>query len=242
MMKQSDHPPKLSIMTNPIFKYLKKLRSNNTREWVAEHKAEYEEVKRLRDETARQFISAIASVDPAVEDFPVDQCVYRLVRDTRFSQDKSPYKTHIGIYVSPPLGKRSLMAGYYLHLEPSHSMLWGGCYGLPTKYLTAIRKDIRDNIEEYLGIVESPEFKEIFPTVGDDPVKTAPKGFNRDWEYIEYVKPREFGATLHLDDSFFDKEDFARQLIPAIAQLKRLVDFLNFTLTESGYPLIRPKN
>ncbi len=226
-------------MANPIFRYLKRLRRNNTREWVAEHKDEYEQVKQLRDLTAEKFIAAIAGVDPDVAGFPVDMCVYRLVRDTRFSEDKTPYKTHIGIFVCPPYGKKALMAGYYLHLEPGKSMLWGGCYGMPTKYLTAIRKDIRDNIEEYLSIVESEEFKAIFPSVGDNPVKTAPKGFDRDWEYIDYVRPREFGATLHLDDSFFDSEDFTEKLVPALRQLKRLVDFLNFTITETGYPLMR---
>lgn len=227
-------------MSNPIFSFLEKLSLNNTREWVAEHKAEYELVKRQRDETAGRFIEAVASVDHSAGDIPLEKCVYRLVRDTRFSSDKTPYKTHIGIFVCPPYGKKAMMAGYYLHLEPGSSMLWGGCYGLPTNYLTAIRRDIRDNIDEYLSIVESPDFKKYFPKVGDDPLKTAPKGFSNDWEYIDYVRPREFGATLHLDDLFFDNDDFPQKLIPALGQLKRLNDFLNFTLTESGFPLIRP--
>ncbi|MDE6378640.1 MAG: DUF2461 domain-containing protein [Duncaniella sp.] len=227
-------------MPNPLFSFLKRLSAHNTREWVAEHKAEYEQAKQLRDEIASRFIAAVASVDPAARDFPIEKCVYRLVRDTRFSSDKTPYKTHIGIFVCPPLGKKAMMAGYYLHLEPGNSMLWGGVYGLPTNYLTVIRRDIRDNIEEYISIVESPEFKEYFPSVGDDPLKTAPKGFSNDWEYIDYVRPREFGATLKLDDSFFDNAGFTEVLIPALVQLKRLNDFLNFTLTESGLPLLRP--
>lgn len=225
---------------HPILSFLKKLSRHNTREWVADHRADYDRVRRMRDEVAERFMAAVAVVDPAASDLTLGQCVYRLVRDTRFSEDKTPYKTHIGIYVCPPYGKKSLMAGYYLHLEPGNSMLWGGCYSLPTNYLTAIRRDIRDNIEEYLSIVESPEFKEFFPKVGDDPLKTAPKGFSNDWEYIDYVRPREFGATLRLDDNFFDNPDFAVQLIPALAQLKRFNDFINFTLTESGFPLMRP--
>lgn len=226
-------------MKNPIFNFLTELKDNNTREWLAEHQVEYKNVMTLRNEITQKFIDTIALFDPAAAGFPVEKCVYRLMRDTRFSNDKTPYKTHIGIFVCPPYGKKSLMSGYYLHLEPGNSLICGGNYQLPTKYLTAIRNDIRDNIEEYISIVEAPEFKKYFPTVGDDRLKTAPKGFSRDWEYIDYVTPREFGVTKRLPDSLFDKKDFFRQLKPMIQQIKRLNDFINYTLTESGLPLMR---
>ena len=226
-------------MAHPIIAFLQQLRSNNSREWMAEHRTEYELVKALRDDTARQFIGAIAEVDSDAAGFPVKECVYRMVRDTRFSMDKSPYKTHVGIFVCPPLGKKSVMAGYYLHIEPGNSFICGGNYELPTKYLTAIRNDIRDNIEEYVSIVESPEFKQYFPTVGDNLLKTAPKGFDRDWEYINYVRPREYAVVMKLDDSFFDSADYMEQLLPVLEQIKRFNDFINFALTESELPLLR---
>ncbi|MDE7388029.1 MAG: DUF2461 domain-containing protein [Muribaculaceae bacterium] len=225
---------------NPIFDFLIRLRQNNSREWMAGHKAEYQMIMEQRDDVARRFIDAIATIDSSAAGFPVEKCVYRLMRDTRFSADKTPYKTHIGIFVCPPLGKKSLLSGYYLHLEPGASIICGGNYELPTKYLTAIRKDIRDNIEEYLSIVESQEFKRYFPRVGEDWLKTAPKGFSRDWEYIDYVRPRDFGVAMPLPDSFFDNDDFPERLLPMLEQIKRLNDFINFTLTESGFPLLRP--
>lgn len=224
---------------NPIFDFLTRLKHNNSREWMAEHKDEYLTIKDLRDDVARRFIDVVATIDSDAAGFPIEKCVYRLMRDTRFSADKTPYKTHIGIFVCPPFGKKSLLSGYYLHMEPGASIICGGNYDLPTKYLTAIRKDIRDNIEEYLSIVESPEFKQYFPRVGEDWLKTAPKGFSRDWEYIDYVRPRDFGVAMPLPDSFFDRDDFPERLIPMLEQIKRLNDFINFTLTESGFPLIR---
>lgn len=226
-------------MANQIFDFLRELKQNNSREWMAAHNDEYQKIKALRDETAQKFIDTVASVDPSAAGYPIAQSVYRIMRDTRFSEDKTPYKTHIGIFVCPPLGKKSLLSGYYLHLEPGNSLLCGGNYCLPTRYLTAIRKDIRDNIEEYLSIVESPEFKKYFPTVGYNLLKTAPKGFARDWEYIDYVRPREFGVEISLEDKFFDKKDYMKPLVPMITQIKRLNDFINFTLTESGFPLMR---
>lgn len=226
-------------MKNRIFAFLKKLSRNNTREWLGEHKDEYKAVMAERDDVAQRFINAIAAVDPEAANMPAGQCVYRLMRDTRFSEDKTPYKTHVGIFVCPPLGKKSLLSGYYLHLEPGASGLYGGNYELPTPYLTAIRNDIRNNIEEYVSIVESPEFKEFFPSVGSNLLKTAPKGFSRDWEYLDYVRPREFGVMMPLPDDFFESEDFIERLIPALGQIKRLNDFVNFAITESGLPLMR---
>lgn len=228
-------------MQNLILNFLTQLRRHNTREWMAAHQTEYKKVIAERNETAERFIAAISTIDPAVAGFPIEKCVYRLMRDTRFSEDKTPYKTHIGIFVCPPLGKKSLMSGYYLHLEPGASFICGGNYELPTKYLTVIRNDIRDNIEEYISIVESPEFKQFFNKVGETWLKTAPKGFSRDWEYIDYVRPKDFGVMMSLPDSFFNNPDYIEQLIPCLVQIKRLNDFVNFALTESGLPLLRPE-
>lgn len=208
---------------------------------MAANKAEYKKIMDERNETAERFIAAIATIDPTVAGFPIEKCVYRLMRDTRFSEDKTPYKTHIGIFVCPPLGKKSLMSGYYLHLEPGASFICGGNYELPTKYLTVIRNDIRDNIEEYVSIIESPEFKQFFNKVGETWLKTAPKGFSRDWEYIDYVRPKDFSVMKSLPDSFFNNRDFIEQLIPCLVQIKRLNDFINFALTESGLPLLRER-
>lgn len=226
-------------MENIIFKFLKELRANNSRDWLQCHKEEYDRVMSARNELAQAFIDLIAEVDPQVAIMTPKDCTYRLMRDTRFSEDKTPYKTHIGIFVCPPFGKKSLLSGYYLHLEPGASMFCAGNYCLPTKYLTAIRNDICSNIDEYLGIVESPEFKEQFATVGSDLLKTAPKGFDRDWEYINYVRPRDFGVIKPLADSLFDNKDFISNLRPMVVQGKRLNNFINFALTESGLPLIR---
>lgn len=227
-------------MKNNILKFLKKLRLNNSREWMHENEDLYKAIKAERDLTAQRFIDAIATIDPEAAGYPVEKSVYRLMRDTRFSSDKTPYKTHIGIFVCPPLGKKSLLSGYYLHLEPGNCLLCGGNYALPSKHLAVIRNEIRDNIEEYLSIVESEDFKVFFPKVGEMPLKTSPKGFDRDWAYIDYVRPREFCVTLPLADTFFDTPDFPERLIPALTQIKRYNDFINFSLTESGLPLLRP--
>ena len=93
------------MMKNRILTFLKQLKRNNSREWLAEHKAEYNAVMEERNELTQRLIDAIASIEPEAAAMSVNQCVYRLMRDTRFSEDKTPYKTHIGIFICPPLGK-----------------------------------------------------------------------------------------------------------------------------------------
>lgn len=222
-----------------ILRFLGELAHNNTREWLSEHEPEYRQVMKARDNIALQFIGAIARVEPAAAMLSPKECTYRLMRDTRFSNDKTPYKTYIGIFVCPPLGKKSLLSGYYLHIEPGRSVICGGNYGLPTKMVNVVRSEIRANIDEYISIVEDPEFKKFFPKIGEEWLKTAPKGFDRDWEYIDYVRPKDFGVSMHLEDAFFENDNFIETMMPQIEQIARLNRFVNFSITESGLPLMR---
>lgn len=224
-----------------LLKFLKELAKNNTREWLAAHNDEYQHIKALRDAVAQEFINEVARLEPDAALLSPKDVTYRLMRDTRFSSDKTPYKTHIGIFVCPPYGKKSLLSGYYLHLEPDHSIICGGNYGLPNPLLNIIRNEIRANIEEYIGIVESPEFKQFFSTVGEERLKTAPKGFDKNWPYIEYVKAKDFGVFQSLPDTFFYKKGAIAALRPQLEQIKRLNDFINFTILESGQPIFRER-
>ena len=213
-----------------IYKFLKSLRNHNDREWFNAHKDEYLQVKAKSDELAAALLSLIGEFDPDALRLGVKDVTYRIYRDTRFSNDKTPYKTHIGIFINPPRGKKSLRYGYYFHLEPGSSLICAGNMPGPTRLTNMIRQDIYDNIDEWLEIVESPEFKKYFPVVGSDPLKTAPKGFPKDWEYIDYLKPREFGAMASVDDDFYSAPKLIDRLRPVVAQMKRLNDFVNYTV------------
>lgn len=218
---------------NAIYKFLTEVRDNNTREWFAEHKDLWLEAKAEAEALAQRFIDAVAVQDPRAARFRPSDCMYRIYRDTRFSADKTPYKTHIGIFVNPPKGKKSQTLGYYIHLEPGHTFVGGGTIDLPSKLLNAVRREIYDNIEEYIDIVEDPEFKRYFPTVGDNLLKTAPKGFPKDWEYIQYLRPRDYVISMKVKDDFFDKPGAVKKLEPMLAQAARFIRFVNFAITEA---------
>ena len=102
-----------------ILAFLKDLAAHNNREWFAENKSRYEEVKSLFHILVQDLILSISSFDESVKHLQVKDCTYRIYRDIRFSQDKTPYKQHIGAYINAK-GKKSLHGGYYLHLEPDN--------------------------------------------------------------------------------------------------------------------------
>lgn len=212
--------------------FLKELSANNNREWFNAHKEEYQKVKAFIEEFTSTLISRIAEFDPEASRLSPSDCLYRIYRDTRFSADKTPYKTHIGIYINPRGGKKSEYCGYYVHIEPGACMVGGGAWYPPAPLLKEYRSEIYNNIEEYLEIMENPEFAANYKPLWTDPLKTAPKGFPKDWEYIDLLKPR----SLTVGASFTDREFCAKGIVDRIISLFKILkpynDFFNFTLEE----------
>lgn len=221
-----------------LLKFLSELRVNNNREWFNAHRGQWDKVRAEGMAFAAQMIAAVAEVDGRAAYFTPADCTYRINRDTRFSPDKTPYKSHFGIFVNPPYGKKALTCGYYFHIEPGNCGFYAGTYGLPMRVLTAIRKSIYDEIDEYREIVEAPSFRRLLPVVGDNLLKTAPKGFDRDWEYIDYVRPREYCAFNQEMEHIYLHRDAQELMRPYIAAAKRFNDFINYTIEE--FDEVRP--
>lgn len=216
-----------------VLDFLRKLRKNNNREWFAANKAEYLTVQSKFNGFAEKLIAAVASIDSAAGRLTLKDCTYRIYRDTRFSTDKTPYKRHMGVFINPPFGKKVNNAGYYVHLEPDNCFICGGTIGLDAQIVLAIRKSIFNNIDEYRAIVEAEEFKQLFPVLGENFLKTYPKGFDKNWEYINYIRPKDFVAVGHVADSFFyDDNMLIERLMPYLRQAKRFNDFLNYTIDD----------
>lgn len=216
-----------------ILNFLKDLRLNNNREWFTENKPRYLAVKSKVDELTSQFIARISEFDKGAAHLSVSDCTYRIYRDTRFRADKTPYKTHIGIYINPPAGKKSPRGGYYLHIEPGNCIIGGGVWCPEPKVLKAIRQDIFDNVDEYLEILNAPAYQKFYRgEAGEDLLKTAPKGFPKDWEYIDLIKPRHFTAECKLTDKEIQSKNMIDNVTEGFKAMKPLLDFLNYTVDE----------
>lgn len=215
-----------------VISFLENLKENNNRPWFEAHKGEYLGVKDYIMDFTQNLISRIALFEPAAGYLRPTDCTYRIYRDTRFSSDKTPYKTHIGIFINPPEGKKSERMGYYLHIEPGAFSIGVGNVCLQPKIIQNIRWSIRDNIEEYLEIINNSQFKKYFTHIGENPVKTAPKGFSKDWEFIELVRPRDYYVSHNLKEREVTAKNFINKSAEIFETAKPFVDFINYAVDE----------
>lgn len=180
------------MINNKTLEFLEVLQKNNNREWFNENKSWYQESLKNIEEAAGMLLLAIQKFDPTMAGLDIKKCIFRIYRDVRFSKDKSPYKTHFGIFFAPG-GKNSYAPGYYLHIEPEQSFIGGGVWMPPTQALFDIRQEIYYNFKEFTNITTNENFKSKFPTL-DDTFKNAktPKGFEPDFEGLEIIKHKCF--------------------------------------------------
>ena len=229
-----------------ILKYLRQLRTNNNRAWYMEPKAEYDAVRADFERGVQQAIGRIMTFDETIAHLTVKDCTYRFYRDTRFSNDKSPYKTHLGAYIAAH-GKKSLHGGYYLHLEPGHCLVACGNYWLPTNILTSCRNEIMGNTEEWLKRVENAEFQKYYGRVeapadmatwdqpqgfGMERLKTCPSGFPRDWEHVEYLRQKDYCCWHRVDDSFFEGDHWLDEIETMFRAAKPMMDMMNSVIDD----------
>ena len=214
-----------------ILQYLADISIHNNRDWFHENKDRYDEVHAAFEQIVSNLIDALSVFDPEISLVSVKSTLYRFNRDTRFSPDKSPYKRHFGSYINPK-GKKSPHGGYYLHLQPGNCLIGGGAYCLESPILKAVRRNIVDDIDEFRSIVEAPEFKNLFPVIGEDHLKTVPVGFDRNFPYPQYIRPKNFAVMHKLPDEFFFNEGWITELAKYFKIMKPFLDFVNHTIDD----------
>lgn len=225
-----------------ILSFLDGIKKQNSREWFTEHKEEYNTVRADFEEGISAAILRISEFDSSVKHLTVKDTTYRFYRDTRFSTDKSPYKTHLGAYIAAH-GKKAFHGGYYIHLEPGHCLVSCGNYWLPTNILTSCRNEIMANIDQWRKIVESKTFVETFGHPGEnnwdspkgfglESLKTAPSGFPRDYEFIQYIRMKDYCCWKAVPDSFFEGDKWLDDMSEILKIGKPMMDFINSVIDD----------
>lgn len=171
--------------------FLTALKVNNDRQWFGVHKEEYNDIRRQCLEEVGVLIAEIERFDPHLAGVAPEQCVYRIYRDIRFSADKSPYKTHFGVVLGHG-GKKCKEAAYYLHIDPDGCAFFSGVWFPEMPVLRFLRRNIYDNLDEFLEIIDSPAFKSEYPGLIGESLKTLPKGYPKDCPRPEIFKMKEF--------------------------------------------------
>jgi uncharacterized protein (TIGR02453 family) len=211
--------------------FLRDLAENNNRDWFNENKPRYEKAKKNFEAFATDLLAYMQSVDPALANIEIKQCLYRIYRDVRFSKNKDPYKTHFGVYIAKNGGRNSLLAGYYFHLDPKESFFGGGIYMPQPEYLKTLRKEIYYQIDDFNAILNNPSFKKYYS--GIDPIeklKKNPVGFPADFEHIDLLKNKHYFASHIFNAEDVLNESFLKNVQEGMGAAKPLCDFINFTL------------
>ena len=209
-----------------ILDFYTRLADNNCKPWFDEHRDEYEATKKKLAVIATQLIEGIAAFDPRCEGLQVKDVTYRINRDIRFSKDKRPYKDWHGIYVCPK-GKKSGMAGYYVHLEPAHNLffLCGGLYNPDKDILKSVREQIMLEPEEFHEAVEA--CGKGYHLNWEGALHNVPAGYNKDDVHSEYYRLRtyEIYKPLTLDDVL--RPDFIERAVRELRKCHPFNELLN---------------
>jgi uncharacterized protein (TIGR02453 family) len=208
-----------------VLNFLEELSKNNTREWFNDNRNWYEESRDKVLFVTDVLINEIGKFDSSVKGLSPKDCTFRIFRDVRFSKDKRPYKTNFGSFICKG-GRKSMNPGYYFHIEPGSSFVAGGIYMPPAEPLKTIRNYMADNAEEFLDITNSPSFTAIFPEMYDDKLKTAPKGFPKDHEFIELLRYKSYIFSKELNDRVITGNSYIDQMVELFEELKPVNSFL----------------
>jgi len=220
------------MLQSSTLTFIKKLTKNNNKPWFEENRHLFNEAKDNFENLVKNIITAFGKIDPDIAPLEAKNCVFRQYRDIRFSQDKTPYKQHMGASFDRG-GKKSGFAGYYLHIEPGNKSMAGGGIWMPeAEQLKKIRQEIDYNQEEFYGILNQNDFKKIYGDLeqGEFKLSREPKGYEKDNPAIEYLKLKSLVATQTLTDNDLVSKDVLQKILSAFTALMPLIKFINRSL------------
>lgn len=196
----------------PFFSFLEELKRNNDRHWFQANKPRYD------TEVVAPMLAFIDAMAPRLREISLHYTaiprksggsMFRIYRDTRFSKDKTPYKTHVACQFRHEAGGDAHAPGFYVHLEPGRIAVGGGVWQPPSKSLARIRETIVDSPAAWERVIGDPEMLRRFGGIRGDTLKRAPRGYDPGLRHVDDLRRK----------SFFLMQDFTRDeaAVPAFA-------------------------
>lgn len=217
-----------------LYDFFEKIAANNDRAWFAPRKEHYNTLRQKWIDGMQRATAILAEDWPDVAHADMARNTYRIYRDIRFSNDKSPFKTHIGTTVTPPRLRGTHM-GIYVQCgcPDGGNGVWGGIWEPEAPVLKKLRRAIATNDDEFREIVTDPRLIEQFGTGwGGRQLKTAPKGYPKDHPMIEYLRLVDIGKFSEMSREEFSRADWPEALAERMKLLVPLMEFLIYSLEE----------
>lgn len=211
-----------------VFQFLRQLARNNNRPWFQEHKARYEEQALLPALAfIRDFAPRLKKISAyfVASDRRVGGSLMRIYKDTRFSRDKTPYKTNIGIQFRHEFGRDIHAPGFYVHIAPGECFLAVGLWRPDSPSLLQVRQAIDEWPDRWRRARNDKKFRAAFYLDGAS-LKRAPQGFEPDHPLIEDIKRTDFIAVSDLAEQDVLDAGFLDRVAAAFAASRPFMRFL----------------
>jgi len=210
------------------FDFLNALRSNNERDWFNANKPAFETEQQKVEAFADALLAELNKYD-VIETPSGKKSLYRIYRDTRFSKDKTPYKTHwSGSFKRATKYRRG---GYYFHIEQGNSFLGGGFWGPSKEDLKLIRDNIAFDAGPLRKILNNGSFLSTFGELRGEQLKTTPKGFAADDDAIDLLRYKQFLLIRRFTDEEVLNEDFLSEAAETFRNMRPFFDYMTEILT-----------
>lgn len=222
------------MIEKATLQFLRSLKKNNRKDWFDSNRGKFEEAKKNIEGVSAEIIKRLSKTDESIAHLLPKDCMFRINRDVRFSKNKSPYKTNMGVYFSKG-GKKGIQAGYYFHIEPGAAFVAGGVWMPMPAELKKVRQEIDYNWEEFTKIITEKKFKFLFGSLDRSDEYTLsrpPKGYDESNPAIEYLKLKSLIATRKITDDELSSKDAVKKVVASFERMKPFIDFLNRAVEE----------
>ncbi|MDO4320032.1 MAG: DUF2461 domain-containing protein [Bacteroidales bacterium] len=213
--------------------YLSLLAANNNRQWFHANRPLFDEMRDRWYADLDRLFAAMSAYELSARYADGKTASYRIYRDTRFSPDKTPYKTYFSAELTPR-GRHVHGAGWYMQagVTRGQSGFYGGLWSPDAAQLRKMRHAIVDNIEEFEQIMADPLLRSLYPEWWGPQLKTIPKGWPRDHQQAPLLRLLHYGREHAVDPTFFDDPEWPSRAAEIMRPLKPLIDFIDYSIFE----------
>jgi len=233
---KTDSPPALPYLRPEGITFLRNLARHNDRDWFQPRKAIFEA------ELKEPMLAIVRKITDAMIDFapnhvrPAEKSLFRIYRDTRFSGDKRPYKTHVAAWWSHQGLEKTSGAGYYFHIGAKEVIVAAGAYMPEKDQLAQIRNWMLDHHTEFRKLLSKPAVRKAFTEFEGEKLSRPPKGFPKDHPALDLIQCRQWGLSATLPANTALKPDFAATVISYFRLAAPIVDALNTPIAAALVP------
>lgn len=223
----------MASINKATFTFLKEIKKNNNRDWFTENKPKYV----LAQEDIKSFTSGLSELIKKHDNIE-DGKVFRIYRDVRFSKDKTPYKTNLGVGFTRATD--ALRGGMYLNIEPGNVFVGGGFWNPNGPDLKRIRNEFVVSAGEFRKILSTAKFIKYFGVLKGDALKTSPRGFAKDHPDLDLIRMKQFLIGREFTDKEALSDTFVKDVNETFKAMRPFFDFMSDVLTtnENGESII----